>query len=72
MPSNFIYKNYFKKNKKKSHSLRALEMPQRLRALVALAEDPSSVPSMHMAAHSHLHRQFQGDPLPPPTSREQA
>jgi hypothetical protein len=29
------------------------EMAQRLRALVALAEDLESVPSTHMVAHNH-------------------
>jgi len=31
----------------------AREMAQRLRALVALAEDLDSVPSTHMVAHNH-------------------
>ena len=30
------------------------KMAGRLRALAALAEDPSSVPSIHLAAHKHL------------------
>jgi hypothetical protein len=29
------------------------EMGQQLRALAALAEDPHSVPSTHMVAHTH-------------------
>jgi hypothetical protein len=33
---------------------RTREMVQWLRALVALAEDPGSVPSVHMVAYNHL------------------
>ena len=33
---------------------RTREMVQWLRALVALAEDPGSVPSTHMVAYNHL------------------
>jgi hypothetical protein len=35
-------------------------MPQKLRALAALAEDLGSVPSTHMAVHIYLKLQFQG------------
>jgi hypothetical protein len=31
------------------------EMAQQLRALLALPEGMSSIPSNHMVAHSHLH-----------------
>ena len=30
------------------------EIAQRLRAFMAFAEDPGSVPSTHMIAHNHL------------------
>jgi hypothetical protein len=30
------------------------EMAQRVRALIALPEAPSSIPSNHMVAHNHL------------------
>ena len=33
---------------------RAGEMDQQLRALTALPEVPSSIPSNHMVAHNHL------------------
>jgi hypothetical protein len=36
------------------HKLRAGEMAQWLRALTALAEVLSSIPSNHMVAHNHL------------------
>jgi hypothetical protein len=36
------------------------EMAQRLRALTALPEDLSSIPSNHMVAHNHLY----WDPMP--------
>jgi hypothetical protein len=42
-----------KPNKQKNRS-RAGEMAQRLRALTALPEVLSSIPSNHMVAHSHL------------------
>lgn len=35
-------------------------MAQWLSALVALAEDPDSVPSTHMGDHNHPQLQFQG------------
>jgi hypothetical protein len=38
----------------------AREMSQRLRALIALPEVLSSIPSNHMMAHNHL----QWDPMP--------
>jgi hypothetical protein len=38
----------------KNTSMEAGEMAQRLRALVVLPEDPGSIPSTHMAAHSCL------------------
>jgi hypothetical protein len=34
--------------------LRAGEMAQQLRALIALPDVPSSIPSNHMVAHNHL------------------
>ena len=34
--------------------IRAGEMSQQLRALAAFPEDPGSIPSTHMVAHSHL------------------
>lgn len=37
-----------------------IEMPQRLRALVALTADLGSVLSTHRMASSHPHLQFQG------------
>jgi|UPI00001F3755 hypothetical protein len=41
------------------------EMAHQLSTLVALAEDPSSVPSPHMVTHSHLTPAL-GDLTPPP------
>jgi hypothetical protein len=43
-----------KKKKKKQPGIRAIEMAQRLRALIALPEILSSNPSNHMVAHNHL------------------
>lgn len=37
------------------------EMAQRLRMLIALAEDPVSVPSTHMVAHNYLLAQVEGE-----------
>lgn len=36
------------------------EIAHRLRALIALAEDPSPVLSTHLVAHNHQEPQFQG------------
>lgn len=38
--------------KKKIHDIRAGEMAQQLKSIVALAEDPSSNPSIHTVAHN--------------------
>jgi hypothetical protein len=38
----------------KENNVGAGEMAQWLRALTALPEDPSSIPSNHMVAHNHL------------------
>jgi hypothetical protein len=43
-------KNYRKKNVR----MRTAEMAQRLGALAAVAEVPSSISSNHMMAHNHL------------------
>ena len=39
---------------------RAGEMAQWLSALVALPEDPGSIPSTHMVTYNYLQLQFQG------------
>ena len=39
---------------KENKNFRAGEMAQRLRALTALPEGLSAIPSNHMVAHSHL------------------
>lgn len=36
------------------------ELVQQLRALNAFAEDQDSIPTSHLAAHSHLYLLFQG------------
>jgi hypothetical protein len=48
--------NKTKQNKTKQNKTkqRAIEMAQQLRALTALPEVLSSIPSNHMVAHNHL------------------
>jgi hypothetical protein len=50
----------------KSLNVRVGEMAQQLRSLAALAEGPSSVPSPHMATHSHLELHSPGSEAPRP------
>ena len=46
--------NFENKTKQQKNRSRAGEMAQRLRALTALPEVLSSIPSNHMVAHNHL------------------
>jgi hypothetical protein len=50
----YCYDIHGYENNYAEHLRRGLEMAQWLRALTALSEDPGSMPSTHMAAHSCL------------------
>lgn len=45
---------------KTKENFRAGELGQLLQILAALAEDPSSIPGIHMVAHNHPQLQLQG------------
>jgi hypothetical protein len=50
--------------KKDGGAVRAAEMAWWLRTLIVLVEDPGSVPSSHITAHSCLLTLIPGDPMP--------
>jgi hypothetical protein len=49
-----------KRKIKQTNQCQAVEMAQCIRILLVLAEDLSSIPSIHKAAHNHPYFQFQG------------